>query len=291
MRASIIIALASVFFLFFYGCSPVGYEDPPPPGDDDGGDDDDAADDDAGDDDAGDDDADASFDLSGVWAQRFCQNEHYDTALGSEDGTRVTLARIDLEHEDYWLYETSEVCAVQVPPMGEVEVTFPQALIDGIPTVESARELDRNEAGAVYENVGDPLIQLIAWHPDGDAATDPVPTDASDPRVFDMDNDGLPGATALIDVSILSGEMYVVARTLITVDGTVVDEDLISGTVDAQSQQNTLGASNSLFEQSAVVTSMAGSTFQKVRIDPGTNCDAIIAQADTIFGGPCPAFP
>lgn len=254
-----------------------------------GGDDDDTGGDD---DDTGDDDTSGheGLDLSGTWAQRFCQNEHYDTALGSDDGTRVTVARIEIDHVGTTLHETSEACAVWIPPMGEIQVTFPDALVHAIPPIETSRPLAANEVGAVYENQADPLIQLIAWHPDGDPATEPIPTDASDPRVFDMDNDGYPGGTALIVVSVLEGEMYVVARTLVRVDGTVVSAEEISGSVDALSEQVTLGASHAMFEQSADVTQMPGSTFKKVKIDPGLNCDAIEAQVNDLFG-PCPTFP
>ena len=253
------------------------------PGDDDdaGGDDDTFGDDD---------DAGGGIDLTGVWAQRFCQNEHYSTALGDADGTRVTLARIDLVHAGNDLHETSEACSVAVPPVGEVEVSFPGPLIDGIPPVETSRTLPFNDVGAPYENLDDPLVQLIAWHPDGNPSNEPLPTDPADPRVYDIDHDGRPGGTVLVDAGFLDGEMYVVARTIMWIDGEVISEDEIAGSVEAESQQVTLGASNALFEQTADVTQMPGSSFQKIAIDPGMNCDQIVAQEIALFG-PCPAFP
>ncbi len=230
------------------------------------------------------------IDLTGVWAQRFCQNEHYDTALGAADGTRVTIARIDLTHAGYDVYETSEVCDIWVPPVGEVVVSFPQALIDGIPTLDTARTLDDNAIGTPYENLDDPLVQVVAWNPTGDPAHDPIPTDDHDSRIYDIDHDGLPGGTVYVDAGFLDGEMYVVARTIMWIDGEVVSEDEISGTVEAESEQVTIGASNVLFEVSTTVDQMPGSTFQKVRIDPGLSCDAIVAQENAIFGA-CPTFP
>ncbi len=284
MRTWPILAILILGLLSACGTDGGGGNNPPgPQGDDDddddfiGGDDDDAV---------------GGMELSGVWAQRYCQNEHYDTALGADDGTRVSIARTDMTQDGRLLYETSQVCDLSVPQIGSVVVEFPDALIDAIPVMETVRELDVNAVGAIYENSDDPLVQLIAWHPDGDAMTEPVPTDAQDPRVFDMDHDGFPGATAEIEVlGILSGQMYVVARTIMWVDGTVVSETEISGTVEADSEQNTLDASDDMFNQSTDVTQMPGSTFMKVKIDPGTNCDAIVATADSIFGGPCPAFP
>jgi len=93
-----------------------------------------------------------------------------------------------------------------------------------------------------------------------------------------------------VDAGFIDGQMYVVARTIIWIDGVVVSEVEISGGVEAASEQVTIGASNALFEQTATVTQMPGSTFQKVAIDAGMNCDAIVAQANAIFGA-CPAFP
>jgi len=265
------------------GC-PAGDDDDGPPGGGGGG---------GGDDDVmDDDDAHGGLDLTGVWAQRFCQNEHYDTALGSDDGTRVTLARTDMTQDGRLLYETSEACDIYVPQIGEVVIEFPDPLINAIPAVETVRELDVDAVGAIYENSDDPLVQLIAWNPTGDPISEPIPTSAGDARVYDMDHDGNPGATALIEViGILTGEMYVVARAVMWVDGTVVSNEEISGSVEADSEQVTIGASNAMFEQSADVTQMPGSTFMKVKIDPGTNCAAIVASADSIFGGPCPAYP
>jgi hypothetical protein len=277
------LAFFLILGLLSFGCATSDDDDGGPPGPH--GDDDDVLGDD-------DDVVAGGLDLGGVWAQRFCQNEHYDTALGADDGTRITLARTELDQDGRLLYETSEACDVQVPQVGTVVVDFPSALIDAIPPTETVRELDVDAVGAVYENSDDPLVQLIAWHADGDAMGEPIPTDAADPRVFDMDHDGNPGATVLIEViSILEGEMYVVARTVMWVDGTVVSDEEISGTVQADSEQITIGASNAMFEQSATVTQMAGSTFAKIKIDPGTNCEAIVASADSIFGGPCPTFP
>lgn len=279
MRTWPVLFLSILGLLCACGTDGGGNDPPGPNGDDDDfiGDDDDAV---------------GGLDLSGVWAQRYCQNEHYDTALGSDDGTRISLARTEMTQDGRLLYETSEVCDVAVPQVGSVVVDFPDALIDAIPVMDTVRELDVNAIGASYENSDDPLVQLIAWHPDGDEMTDPLPTDAQDPRVFDMDHDGLPGATTLIEVlGILSGEMYVVARTIMWVDGTVVSADEISGTVEADSEQNTIGASDDMFDQSADVTQQPGSTFMKVKIDAGTNCQSIVADADSIFGGPCPTFP
>ncbi len=289
MRSTTLIPAAVLAILLgaLLGCTPAsgpgggGHR----PDDDDAGDDDTFGDDD--DDDTGGPD---DIDLTGIWAQRFCQNEHYDTALGSAEGTRVTIARIDMVHAGRDLHETSEVCSVSVPPVADVAVTFPPPLIDGIPILETSRTLEANEVGVAYENLDDPLIQLIAWHPDGNASSEPLPSDPGDPRVFDIDHDGLPGGTVEVDAGFIDGQMYVVARTIIWIDGVVVSEVEISGGVEAASEQVTIGASNALFEQTATVTQMPGSTFQKVAIDAGMNCDAIVAQANAIFGA-CPAFP
>ena len=287
----LIITLLFVFVgpMALLGCTTDGNGGNHRPG---GGDDDDAAgDDDAGDDDVGDDDTGGGgINLTGIWAQRFCQNEHYSTALGDADGTRVTIARIDLVHAGNDVHETSEACSIAVPPVGEVEVFFPTALVDGIPPVETSRTLDFNDVGAPYENLDDPLVQVVAWHPDGNASNEPLPTDPTDPRVYDIDHDGLPGGTVLVDAGFLDGEMYVVARSIMWIDGEVVSEDEISGSVEAASEQITLGASNALFEQTADVTQMPGSTFQKIAVGAGMSCDQIVAQEMALFG-PCPTFP
>jgi hypothetical protein len=235
--------------------------------------------------------------LTGVWAQRFCQNEHYKTSLGEDEGTRVVIGRIQLDHTGNTVTEVSEACAVLIPQMGKIQVTFPEALVSSIPDIHTVRTLETNSVGDPYENNDDPLIQLIAWNPSsGDPENEELPQDENDSRIYDQDGDGQVGATANIHVDLGSGidcDIYVVARTVIRVDGSVVSPTEISGDASSVSaDQVTLDATNFLCQTGAEITQLAGSTFKKVKLsDPNMTCAQIVAQMDSIFGGPCPALP
>jgi len=240
----------------------------------------------------GDEGTSGGLNLTGTWAQRNCQNEHYQTTLGGGDGTRVSIALITLTQTGLTVTESAKVCDLRVPPITGTQVTFPAAAINSIPQINTTKTLDKDAVGAKYETGTDPLIQLVAWNPSSNPASEALPTVPTDPRVYDQDSDGKPGATVLIDAGILGrGELYVVARAVMNLTGTVKSPTEISGTMHFTSEQVTLDASKPIFKATTTVTEQAGSTFKKVKLPTTMTCDQVVSQENTFFGGACPAYP
>lgn len=84
-----------------------------------------------------------------------------------------------------------------------------------------------------------------------DPQADPLPTEANDPRVIDLEGDGHPGMTIQASIlGIFSGQGYAVQRYRYQLDGTVFNPDLIVGFIDWTSEQRILAATHSMFMES-----------------------------------------
>jgi len=119
--------------------------------------------------------------------------------------------------------------------------------------------------------------------------TDPLPTDKSDPRVFDQDEDGHPGMTVdcighIPMVFNGPGTMYTVQRTIVDMVGETKDDSHIEGILIWESEQVVLEASNSaLLSEKTIDPDYANSWFKMVRIDSSWTCPDIITNEGTLF--------
>ncbi len=119
-------------------------------------------------------------------------------------------------------------------------------------------------------------------------ATDALPTTASDARVQDQDDDGLPGITVNLQVTGLGAQkLYIVQRLVASWVAQSVGTNRIEGLVDVDAyDQVTIGASNSLFDSDEpVVLNENGNTFTMVRVDAGFTCADLNAAGEAdLFG-------
>lgn len=112
-----------------------------------------------------------------------------------------------------------------------------------------------------------------------DPASDPLPADRFDERVFDQDGDGQPGLTVPVCVAgIVCGETYVVQRLQTELLGWIVDGDTIAGRMTWRSEQNVLAASDLLLTLAYTYTLHPDATrhrFLMVRVDADGGCAAV----------------
>jgi len=81
-----------------------------------------------------------------------------------------------------------------------------------------------------------------------DPEREPLPTDPLDPRLIDQDGDGHPGLTIHVAMAgLLGGETYVVNRTCSSLEGWVLGDGSIAGTIHWSSEQNVVAACDPLF--------------------------------------------
>jgi hypothetical protein len=146
------------------------------------------------------------------------------------------------------------------------------ALVDNGGTLEFTTE-------QAYTSRGITLVNI---------ATDPLPTDPSDPRIGDWDEDGNPGITLLLD-GVLRGQAYVIQRDWNAYTGAQTAPDLIEGLAAWESDQIYLGSDPpEIAEINAIATpdpDPTTHTFMLVRIPDGSDCSYVLANQCTLFNG------
>jgi len=117
-----------------------------------------------------------------------------------------------------------------------------------------------------------------------DPANDTLPTDATDERVVDAEDDGHPGVTLAL-TGAMNGSIYMVARSWLTLRG-VAGGDRIDGTIQWGEDRSVLEASSPLLTNLPVGhpdDDRDSSYFRTTRVDPSTTCAQILARRDELF--------
>jgi hypothetical protein len=121
-----------------------------------------------------------------------------------------------------------------------------------------------------------------------DPATEPLPVDPADPRIVDDDGDGKPGITVTVRVSDdLAGEVYLARREIFAYEASLVEPDLLSGTVTDRSEQLVIGASDPAFATTGgdfvQHPDLTKSPILLRRVGPDWDCDRLAAERDRLF--------
>lgn len=129
-----------------------------------------------------------------------------------------------------------------------------------------------------------PTTTLLGVHLDDPG--DDLPTEATDPRIFDQDGDSHPGVTVSLE-GIASGEIYEVQRdTSEYTGGTVAAPGRLHAALTSSSEQSVVDASNPLLLTPLQRTPETGpdkNYVDLVRVDGAYDCDRAVAEADTLF--------
>ncbi|MCX7844889.1 MAG: hypothetical protein N2507_06165 [Candidatus Bipolaricaulota bacterium] len=186
-------------------------------------------------------------DLTGSWALLQVIAEHWEAPLLGERLRRVTqIARIRIDHKGQELLLWSEEVCSMVFDLGTAlfHIAVAPEFLRDVRVGPLPARVERAPEGFVLVVPPHLILNGVRLaHPD-----DPLPTEASDPRVLDPDGDGKPGFTVRIRVlGLLSGEAYVVQRLRQEYRGRIVSADQVRGTILWQDEQVTLGASSPFF--------------------------------------------
>lgn len=225
-------------------------------------------------------------DLTGVWATRVVNAQDFESQVLGKDVVYVnTLTRVDLKQSGKTTTGTSKVCSVELTPFKNNQTIYPDAALQAIPDEVNTSEIGGDgKIGSTYQPRR--RVQLIGWKATGNAETEALPKDAKDPRVQDADKDGKPGVTLKI-MGLISGEVYVVNRSLIDLKGKIDSKDRISGLSHTEQLQIVLDANPAILKQEVKTTPNADpqkSTFTMVRLPAGSDsCDYIKKNKDTLF--------
>lgn len=119
------------------------------------------------------------------------------------------------------------------------------------------------------------------------SSTDAIPTQGSDNRVRDQDNDGNPGVTTSVTLNEVGTPVYVVQTMRDVYQGTVeTNGDLVGNVVD-RSEQKVLGSPNPLLSAAALVEQPDPNTADNIirlrKVQTSPSCAEVVAQANTFF--------
>jgi len=190
-----------------------------------------------------------------------------------------SIVMATLERNETGTRQTHRVCDISIRTRGiPVKTIIPDAFVKALPIKNYAIDLDEQEGTLRYRaNMG---VDNVGMKPS--AAT--VPRTPDDPNVVDMEGDGFPGATVLVNVPMFAqAELYVSQRGSMQLDGTVQPDGSVSGTVNVgPTVQHTLAASNILFKSSPPIKpEPERSWFRLTPISGEANCETVLKLAAT----------
>jgi hypothetical protein len=190
------------------------------------------------------------------------------------------LARIALV--DGGLVVTSTSCHSDLQTTSPVHASMDDAVVRSLPPFVGA--LAVSEVGGVLHVAREELVMPLGVHLE-DPWNEALPTETTDPRVWDQDSDGNPGIS--VDLTgLMSATIYAVRRERGWWEASVVGADRLSGLVHDSSEQSVIGATNPLFDQNVEETmdpDPSKHTFDLARLDGDWDCDRLVSELGAVF--------
>jgi hypothetical protein len=222
--------------------------------------------------------------LVGTWAMesRFATIQTVPF-LGDQRSVSTAWGVVEIDQVGDALQMTERGCRVQIgggSTMTTIDDAVPRSIEPRIATLEFV------ESAGSWTWVRPELATAIGFRAAG--PTDELPADATDPRVFDQDGDGQPGVTVSVS-GLAMGDVYVVQWQRGWYEGPLGTDGPLMGENHADaSSQRTIGASTMLLQMdipSRADTDRSDATLRLLPLTGEYDCDRLVAESATIFGG------
>ncbi len=228
----------------------------------------------------------AEIDLSGAWAGLKVLSDSVTFPLvGGLVRTTTLVQRLTIAQSGNALTIRGTYCAADFDNGPLLTTTIDPAFVRSLGPVSVAASLDSSSSPTRFAQSWS--VELHGVRLDN-PASDPLPTSAEDPRVFDQDEDGKPGITVhACALGAVTGDVYVVERLRTRLQGQVVSSDRMEGWVEGTVEQVIVGASNALFLGSIVSRpdpTSAHSHFVLQRVGSAWTCEETFLRRATLFG-------
>lgn len=202
--------------------------------------------------------------------------------LGDQRSVTRAYALVTIEETGGTLRFTEEGCRAEIEGGGTTMTEIPDAIARSVGP--RAATLEFHEEGGAWRWTRPMIETAVGWMPAG--ASDALPEMATDPRVFDQDEDGNPGVTVRVS-GFASGDVYVVQRQRTWYDGPIGTSGEITGENHAGGgEQRTIGASTMLLDMdvpSRADTNTEDNTVRLVPLEGEYDCDRLVSEAETLF--------
>jgi len=229
--------------------------------------------------------ADAAF--SGAWAGLKVLSDSATFPLVGELARTTTLVqRLTIVQAGTSLTVSGTYCAADFDNGPALTTTIDPAFVRSLGPVTVEASLDLSSTPTRFAQPWSTELHGVRLD---NPETDPLPTSASDPRVFDQDHDGKPGITVhACALGVITGDVYIIERLRTRLEGQVISPDRIEGRIEGTVEQVVLGTTNALFLGDILSRPdpvSAHSFFILQRIDPAWRCQEILLHQATLFGG------
>ncbi len=217
----------------------------------------------------------------GTYAERLVTVTSADLPiLGKNVSTTTSYGLATIARDGTGLKITETGCHVDVVASANVGTTIPDAIPKSVPPTANPFRLWQDGTTVRFARIG-AAVAIGAKLTNVD--TDPLPTAATDARVWDQDGDGHPGVTVKI-TGVAAGDIYVVQRQKSSYEGTVAADGSMSGPLVDKSDQSVVGASNPLLNSNVATTpDPTKDTVKLVKVAATMDCAALVAGVGTIF--------
>lgn len=221
----------------------------------------------------------------GSWAiqSKVTQSQNVP-GFGVKESTITTLSfadfKLDTNNQLVMVQRDCQITSTGVP--GVSTVTIPDAVPQTTPNSTALIKVCDTGGNITWQREqATVLVGCKLPNP----LTDPLPTAANDPAVFDQDGDKKTAVTIQINSAFGSGEVYTVQRQRYTYTSAALPTGgAASGATIDRSEQNTVDASNPLFKSKVALTPVdAKSSFRLASISGVTTCTQLINMAKTLF--------
>ena len=163
--------------------------------------------------------------------------------VGASTQTSFVVLQVDIGQDVLSLEMSASYCFTVIEESSPLATTeIPDAFMQSIrPAPDSARLQEGDGQFTFQQGTHLEIRGAVLDNPE----TDDLPTEPEDPRVFDQDEDGLPGMTVNITLlGAMEEQIYVVQRFQYELEGAVVSPDRIEGLIDWADEQVILAATN-----------------------------------------------
>lgn len=202
---------------------------------------------------------------------------------GVKEQIVASFGTFSIRREGDRFVATQQGCRVTSTAEG-ITTTIPDDVPRNVAPIDSIMEFSLSGGNITWSRAE--VVSLVGINL-ADPANDVMPTDSSDPRIFDHEQDGKPGATISVQSGIVGGDIYVIQRNKLRhYDGTMPDASTLFAYSDDNGEQIVIGASNPLLRTAPDVTKHADATksnMQLKRVSTQYDCDQLINELGTLF--------
>ena len=231
-------------------------------------------------------------DLAGLWAQLQHAVAQVDIpVLGKRRAITDILLLTRIFPTPTGLRTIQQMCDMRTEKVLGEKTLFTRHFTDSAPHMHTRWTVDPPDAKPrrFHQNATPQVLGAHLKH----GLTDPLPTLPTDPRVYDMDHDGKPGATVRMR-GLFNGDVYVVSRSTGVFEGVIAaDGKTMSGSLYWTNEQKVLD-SNSWVLRRPVISKQdrdRPSTVKLVRLKLNATCEEIRRRSTELFPGMLPPVP